>query len=78
MQVRAIFQKENQLIPHCKNNCLRRRVIFSNYICLDSDSEGEVAIPYIPASDSGSRLQNEFAILKWLGKGGFGDVIKVL
>ena len=35
-------------------------------------------IPFIPAGDTGqSRLQNEFEILKWLGKGGFGDVIKV-
>ena len=35
-------------------------------------------IPFIPAGDAGtSRLQNEFEILKWLGKGGFGDVIKV-
>ena len=39
--------------------------------------EVEEEIPFIPRSDSGSRLQNEFSILKWLGKGGFGDVIKV-
>ncbi len=36
-------------------------------------------IPFIPSSESGqSRLQNEFDILKWLGTGGFGDVIKVI
>ena len=34
-------------------------------------------MPFIPASDSGSRLQNEFEIIRWIGKGGFGDVIKV-
>lgn len=33
------------------------------------------SIPYIPTA--ASRLQRDFTILKWLGKGGFGDVIKV-
>ena len=65
------------------------RVNMTNYLCItvlnhcscvtdsDDDTEQHIYIPFIPASDSGSRLQNEFEILKWLGKGGFGDVIKV-
>lgn len=43
----------------------------------EENEEGIVNIPFIPSSDSGSRLQNEFKILKFIGKGGFGDVIKV-
>ena len=32
----------------------------------------------LPANSKGqSRIQNEFEALKWLGKGGFGDVLKV-
>ena len=44
----------------------------------DDDEDGDVEdIPFIPAPDSASRLQNEFLILKSLGSGAFGDVIKV-
>ena len=43
----------------------------------EEEEEGIGNIPFIPSSDSGSRLQNEFEILKFIGKGGFGDVIKV-
>ena len=43
----------------------------------EEEDEEIVNIPFIPASDSGSRLQNEFEVLKFIGKGGFGDVIKV-
>ncbi|XP_063976876.1 eIF-2-alpha kinase GCN2 isoform X2 [Diachasmimorpha longicaudata] len=32
---------------------------------------------YLPATLNNSRIQNEFEVLKWLGKGAFGDVIKV-
>jgi hypothetical protein len=33
---------------------------------------------FLPANPKGqSRIQNEFEVLKWLGKGGFGDVLKV-
>lgn len=32
---------------------------------------------HLPALGGRSRIQNEFEILKWLGKGAFGDVFKV-
>ncbi|KAG7210245.1 hypothetical protein KM043_011793 [Ampulex compressa] len=32
---------------------------------------------YLPSLGGQSRIQNEFEILKWLGKGAFGDVLKV-
>jgi translation initiation factor 2-alpha kinase 4 len=33
---------------------------------------------FLPANRKGqSRIQNEFEVLKWLGKGAFGDVFKV-
>jgi hypothetical protein len=33
----------------------------------------------MPANPKGqSRIQNEFEVLKWLGKGAFGDVLKVI
>lgn len=33
---------------------------------------------FLPANPKGqSRIQNEFEVLKWLGKGAFGDVLKV-
>jgi translation initiation factor 2-alpha kinase 4 len=33
---------------------------------------------FLPASPKGqSRIQNEFEVLKWLGKGAFGAVLKV-
>ncbi|XP_035732758.1 eIF-2-alpha kinase GCN2-like [Vespa mandarinia] len=32
---------------------------------------------YLPTLGGQSRIQNEFEILKWLGKGAFGDVLKV-
>ena len=45
----------------------------------DSDSEGEELLPFITAWEASgqSRLTNEFDVQKLLGKGGFGDVIKV-
>ena len=53
-------------------------ILFTVFSVLESDgSSEEHVIPFIPASDSGSRLQNEFEIIRWIGKGGFGDVIKV-
>jgi hypothetical protein len=34
---------------------------------------------FLPANPKGqSRIQNEFEVLKWLGKGAFGDVLKVI
>lgn len=32
---------------------------------------------YLPSMGRQSRIQNEFEVLKWLGKGAFGDVLKV-
>ncbi|XP_050446671.1 eIF-2-alpha kinase GCN2 [Cataglyphis hispanica] len=32
---------------------------------------------HLPSMDGQSRIQNEFEVLKWLGKGAFGDVLKV-
>lgn len=32
---------------------------------------------HLPLMGGQSRIQNEFEILKWLGKGAFGDVLKV-
>ena len=44
-----------------------------------AQEELDLDIPFIRAisGDGGSRLNTEFEMLKWLGKGGFGDVIKV-
>jgi len=39
--------------------------------------EPEPEIPFLPVGSGQSRLQQDFAVLKWIGKGGFGDVIKV-
>jgi hypothetical protein len=34
---------------------------------------------FLPPNPKGqSRIQNEFEVLKWLGKGAFGDVLKVI
>jgi len=32
---------------------------------------------HLPSMGGQSRIQNEFEVLKWLGKGAFGDVLKV-
>lgn len=32
---------------------------------------------HLPSMDGQLRIQNEFEVLKWLGKGAFGDVLKV-
>ena len=48
------------------------------FVTLDEDSSDEEQPVITPYEASGqSRLTNEFEILKSLGKGGFGDVIKV-
>ena len=45
---------------------------------VEDEEDPTAVIPFIPTSDGGqSRLKSEFEILRWLGKGGFGDVIKV-
>ncbi|XP_074662114.1 eIF-2-alpha kinase GCN2-like [Tubulanus polymorphus] len=50
----------------------------------NSDSENDAIaskdVPLFMSYDAGgqSRLNTEFEVLEWLGKGGFGDVIKVL
>ncbi|XP_077285683.1 eukaryotic translation initiation factor 2 alpha kinase Gcn2 isoform X2 [Arctopsyche grandis] len=43
------------------------------------DSQGAIDLElFIPTGSSGqSRIKNEFEIMKWLGKGAFGDVLKV-
>jgi translation initiation factor 2-alpha kinase 4 len=47
----------------------------------EEEEEGgeELDIPLLQTlrGDGQSRLTSEFEVLKWLGKGGFGDVIKV-
>merc|ERR1719186_1605551 len=43
----------------------------------ESLPEPEPEIPFLPVGSGQSRLQQDFAVLKWIGKGGFGDVIKV-
>ena len=63
-------------IHQTQNNNNNNNIVDSDDQLEEADDTG--VIPFIPASDTGqSRLQNEFEILKWLGKGGFGDVIKV-
>lgn len=54
--------------------------------CQDRKKEQNSSEPEEPAADvhlyltalgGQSRIQNEFEVLKWLGKGAFGDVLKV-
>ena len=56
-------------------------MLYENYFpsALEANTDEEMeVIPFIPNSDGGqSRLTNEFEILIRLGKGAFGDVIKV-
>jgi eukaryotic translation initiation factor 2-alpha kinase 4 len=43
-----------------------------------SDEEGNDSKVPLPSMGKGSsRVQSEFEVLKWLGKGAFGDVLKV-
>ena len=44
---------------------------------MDDDEGDTTDIPLIPTSDAHSRLKTEFVILRSLGSGAFGDVIKV-
>ena len=44
---------------------------------MDDEEDDSAEIPVIPTSDAHSRLKTEFVILKSLGSGAFGDVIKV-
>jgi len=43
----------------------------------EEEEEDNDEIPYMP-SDSSSRLQQEFKCFKRIGKGAYGDVIKVI
>lgn len=44
----------------------------------DEEPESDIHL-FLPANPKGqSRIQNEFEVLKWLGKGAFGDVLKVI
>ena len=45
----------------------------------EREEEDEDEIPIVTSADASgqSRLTNEFEVLRWIGKGGFGDVIKV-
>ena len=43
----------------------------------DSDEPVTTVLLYPPAFGGHSRIQNEFEVLKWLGNGAFGDVLKV-
>jgi translation initiation factor 2-alpha kinase 4 len=44
----------------------------------DEEPEADIHL-FLPANPKGqSRIQNEFEVLKWLGKGAFGDVFKVI
>lgn len=44
----------------------------------ENEEPGSDVHLFLPANPKGqSRIQNEFEVLKWLGKGAFGDVLKV-
>ncbi|CAG7836539.1 unnamed protein product, partial [Allacma fusca] len=43
----------------------------------DQDKEIDTKSFILPLCKGVSRLQNEFEVIQWLGKGGFGDVLKV-
>ncbi|KAJ8673725.1 hypothetical protein QAD02_004987, partial [Eretmocerus hayati] len=45
---------------------------------VEPEQEPDADIPFLlPSLGGQSRIQNEFQVLKWLGKGAFGDVLKV-
>ena len=45
--------------------------------CIEPEEPDVDVHMYLPAFGGQSRIQNEFEVLKWLGKGAFGDVLKV-
>ncbi|KAH3854167.1 hypothetical protein DPMN_096706, partial [Dreissena polymorpha] len=69
-----------QPIIHCQANVPEKTQKAKKDNSLDeSEEEGEEFLPFLTDFERNklSRLTNEFNVLKLLGKGGFGDVLKV-
>lgn len=61
---------ERGLSPSLSDNNEKKKILETE----EPDSDIQL---HLPSMGGQSRIQNEFEVLKWLGKGAFGDVLKV-
>lgn len=74
----------DQLLDHCFIKTAPDRCFLPSKLninqeknLVEPEDKPDADIHFHLPSLGGSRIQNEFEILKWLGKGAFGDVLKV-